>query len=141
MKRMVLAFVVLLLYSCESNKDFLIINNSDDDIIVVHNDESFVKNKPLFMHSDTWGSKGEYNTEFLVATRIPAHSSDNRFAPKVFLLYEDIDTLFIAVFNLLDCDTLSFEDFKKKYPIKHEFKVTLQDMIDREWTLVYPPEE
>ena len=140
MNKGVLTFIVLLfLYSCESNNDFLILNNSDDEIIVVNDDKSFVKNKPLFMHSETWRYKEQYDFEFLKYVRIHAHSSDDRFSYRA-LFYEGIDTLCIAVFNLLDCDTLSFEEFKQKYPIKHEFKVTLQDMIDREWTLVYPPE-
>ena len=55
--------------------------------------------------------------------------------------YYQTDTLYIVIFNRKDYDSLSTEDFRKLYPIQYEFKITLQYMIDREWTLVYPPEE
>lgn len=71
---------------------------------------------------------------------ISAHSFKNFDRWRTYM-YESFkfDTLYIGVFNKLDFDTLSLEEFKSKYPIKYEFKVTLQDMIDRDWTLVYPP--
>jgi hypothetical protein len=48
------------------------------------------------------------------------------------------DTLYIGVFNRIDMDNMSCDEFKHKYPLQHEWKVTLADMEACDWTLVYP---
>lgn len=51
------------------------------------------------------------------------------------------DTLYIGVFCRKDIDTMSCEEFKQKFPLKKEWKVTLADMQACDWTLVYTPED
>ncbi|GHS89448.1 hypothetical protein FACS1894201_10820 [Bacteroidia bacterium] len=46
---------------------------------------------------------------------------------------------YIGVFNRIDIDTMSCEEFEQKYPLKQEWKVTLADMEACDWTLVYAP--
>ena len=48
---------------------------------------------------------------------------------------------FLGIFNCMDVDTMTCEEFKRKFPLKHEWKVTLKDMVANNWTLVYPPED
>ena len=50
------------------------------------------------------------------------------------------DTLSIGVFNRIDIDTMSCEEFEEKFPLKHEWRVTLADMKACDWILVYPQE-
>ncbi len=83
--------------------------------------------------------KDEYK-EILWDTRIKPHSSRD-IEHWGNWMYDYPDTTFFGIFNTIDLDTMSLEEFKSKFPIKHEFKVTLQDMIDRDWTLIYPPSE
>lgn len=47
----------------------------------------------------------------------------------------------LGIFNRMDVDTMTCEEFKRKFPLKHEWKVTLKDMVANNWTLVYPPED
>ena len=44
----------------------------------------------------------------------------------------------LGIFNRIDVDTLSCEEFKHKFPLKKEWKVTVADMEEDNWTLVYP---
>ena len=74
-------------------------------------------------------------------TRTKPHSSRNIGYWRNDWIYDYLDTTYFRVFNVIDYDTMSLDEFKNKYPIKHVFKVTLQDMIDRDWTLIYPPDE
>jgi len=47
----------------------------------------------------------------------------------------------LGIFNRIDIDTMSCEEFKRKFPLKKEWKVTLADMQACDWTLVYTPED
>ena len=51
------------------------------------------------------------------------------------------DTMYLGVFNRIDIDTMSCEEFEKTFPLKKEWKVTLADMEACDWTLVYTSEE
>ena len=136
--------IVLSLFfiSCfDDSKDsdsFKFVNNSDDDIMFVYGKVSHYTRKMIRPYRET---SSEYNN-LLRNGCIPAHSYKH-FDYMKKMVYEafESDTLFIAVFNLLDYDTLSTEEFDNKYPIKHEYQVTLQDLIDCDWTLVFPPDE
>ena len=133
-------FCFTFLLSCrDKTTDFVIVNNSDYDIIPVHNGVSLYVDSIYDYHPEIQ-SKSEYKRITNVGC-IQSHSSKSidRWNDMMSDYFKD-DTLYIGIFSRLDFDTLSLSDFKKKYPIKHEFKVTLQDMIDMEWTLVYPPE-
>ena len=115
-----------------------IINDSDDDIVVFISSESF------FNHMLIGGPKEGYtNREYKDLLRdicIPSHSVKyfDHWRKYMNENYKT-DTLYWAIFNMLDYDTLSRDEFKSKYPIKYEYKVTLQNMIDTDWILIYPP--
>ena len=47
----------------------------------------------------------------------------------------------LGVFNRIDIDTMSCEEFVQAYPLKKEWKVTLKDMQTGDWTLIYTPED
>ena len=47
----------------------------------------------------------------------------------------------VGLFNLIDIDTMSCEEFVREYPIKKEWILTLEDMIACDWKLDYTPEE
>ena len=38
-------------------------------------------------------------------------------------------------------NSMPCEEFKRKIPLKHEWRVTLKDMVANNWTLVYPSED
>ena len=51
------------------------------------------------------------------------------------------DTVYIWVFNRIDLDTLSCDEYNKFFPLKKEWKVTQKDMEACNWTLEYTPDE
>lgn len=135
-------FIILNLFfiSCfDDSKDsdsFKIVNDSDDDIVFFYDKESLYSHKVIRPIRET---SSEYKN-LLRNGCIPAHSYKQfDYMKKMVYRTFESDTLFIAVFNLLDYDTLSTEEFDNKYPIKHEYQVTLQDLIDCDWTLFFPP--
>lgn len=135
-------FIILSLFfiSCfDDSKDsdsFKIVNDSDDDIVFFYDKVSHYSHKVIRPIRET---SSEYKN-LLRNGCIPAHSYKHfDYMKKMVYRTFESDTLFIAVFNLLDYDTLSTEEFDNKYPIKHEYQVTLQDLIDCDWTLFFPP--
>ncbi len=46
----------------------------------------------------------------------------------------------LGIFNRIDIDTMSCEEFEQQFPLKKEWKVTLADMQAADWTLIYTPE-
>lgn len=47
----------------------------------------------------------------------------------------------LGIFNRIDIDRMSCEEFKQVYPLKKEWKLTLADMQACDWTLVYTPDD
>lgn len=146
MSKMVLSLFLLVMFfvsSCGENENvdaFKIVNNTDDDILFFYDKDSHYKYKVIggpLEGGTTW----EYK-QLLRNACISAHSYKyfDYMKPMFYRAFES-DTLYIAIFNMLDYDTLSRDEFKSKYPIKYEYMVTLQDMIDRDWTLFYPPND
>lgn len=125
------------LSSCTPQQRFTIVNNSDEEIMVKRDGRSILRDS-IIIHPDKT-PKDEYK-EILWDTRIKPHSSRD-IEHWGNWMYDYPDTTFFGIFNTIDLDTMTLEEFKSKFPIKHEFKVTLQDMIDRDWTLIYPPSE
>jgi hypothetical protein len=80
-------------------------------------------------------TKQEYEN-FIHYKAIKPHSSKDIIG----LRYLDSqDTVFIHIFNRIDMDTMSCEEFKQKHPLKYEWKkVTVTDMEACDWTLEYP---
>lgn len=140
----ILLVAIHLLASCEyDDLSWIFVNNSDEDILIARNNSSFYIDSiiPCYL-SDVYS--GRLYTHFYEDACILAHSRKkmDRIENRSMIdKYYQTDTLYIVIFNRKDYDSLSTEDFRKLYPIQYEFKITLQYMIDREWTLVYPPEE
>ena len=87
-------------------------------------------------------TKSEYR-DLIYFWGISPHSSKNihQFEWGEYLLSNPADTMIIRIFDRLDADTLTCDEFNNIYPLKHEFKVTLEDMINCDWTLYYPLEK
>ena len=137
-------FSFLSVSSCCENVNvdaFKIVNNTDDDILFFYDKVSHYKFKVIGGPLEEGGTTWEYK-HLLKNACISAHSYKyfDYMKPMFYRAFES-DTLYIAIFNMLDYDTLSRDEFKSKYPIKYEYKVTLQDMIDCDWTLIYPPND
>lgn len=133
----ILIIKVLCLISCTPQQRFTIVNNSEETILVVHNNKS-VKMNPIYDIHPEENTKSEYN-EMLNFSSIKPHSNKNIDYWGDYIRDTPNDTMYLGIFFVIDLDTMSLEEFKTKYPIRYEFKVTLQDMINRDWTLVYPP--
>ena len=144
MKNLLLPLLLLLSFvSCFDDNKIVdgvkIVNNSDDDIVIPYGRRSFYKHIGGFVRDRM--TIREYR-DLIRDLCIHAHS--NRyldFLKDIITDSHEVDTLYLGVFNKEDCDTLTVDDFNTKYPIKYEFKVTLQYMIDHDWALVYPPED
>ena len=48
------------------------------------------------------------------------------------------DTTYVYLYNKIDVDTMSCDEFNQKHPVKKLFAVTKADMEKMNWTLVYP---
>ncbi|WP_295095835.1 hypothetical protein [Ruminococcus sp.] len=144
MKKDSLAIILLalLLISCidkhEEYDGLKIINNSDFNILFWHAREHLYNYSDYFYHPSRHSRS--YNLEVLRDRLVPSHSYRQIDVLKTSLTKNPQDTFFIGIFHQLDFDTLSPEDFRTIFPIKYEYIVNMQDMIDRDWTLVYPPE-
>lgn len=144
---MVRLFLSLLLFlsfiSCRNEdtevNSIKIVNNSDDDVVILLKRDSFYDNPTNEGGYPYLGTNREYK-DFIRNGCINAHSYKhlNNYKTYISELFVT-DTLFMGVFNRLDYDTLSREEFKVIYPIKHEYKITLQYMLDQDWTIIYPP--
>lgn len=142
MKRLFfLLFIIamLVLVNCSEHQSLEFVNNSEETILVVHNNKSVIKNPIYDIHPEE-NTKSEYN-EMLNFHAIKPHSNKNIDYWGDYIRDTPNDTMYLGIFFVIDLDTMSLEEFKTKYPIRYEFKVTLQDMIDRDWTLIYPPSE
>lgn len=127
--------------SCEHQDEyrFIIKKNSEQEIIILTADFSMISanhnNKPMCLKPMT---DLEYN-DLLFYHMIKPHSNKTF---KRYRLDENLnDITYIGVFNLIDIDTMSCEEFERTFPLKHEWKVTLADIEAFDWTLVYEPKE
>ncbi|MDR1180637.1 MAG: hypothetical protein LBL13_01470 [Bacteroidales bacterium] len=114
-------------------------NNSDKEIICIGLMNISVAQDSLCIKPTT---KFEYE-DFIYNNMIKPYSSrkiEIDMIVKEMQIYPDI-VWYIGVFNRIDMDTMSCEEFKQKYPIKKEWQITLADMEAVNWTLVYTSEE
>lgn len=140
MKNILMLFITVLFCngSCESKEgqSFVIQNNSEKEIIIVWSFYLPIPNDSMCIKPKT---NIEYE-ELIHSSMVEPHSSRdferNRVGEE--MISHPDDTLYIGVFNLIDIDTMSCEEFELEFPIKHEWKVTLADMEACNWTLVYP---
>ena len=69
---------------------------------------------------------------------IPANSSKNHDGIANTIIARPFDTVYIYLYNRVDVDNMSCEEFNEKRPILKEWRVTFADMEACDWTLVYP---
>ena len=127
--------------SCERKTDkfsITIVNHSDLEIISIFDMYYCIPQRPVCVKPDT---RIEYG-DSIYHSAIKPYSSKNfeRTRAAEDLMSHTTDTIYIGVFNRIDIDTMSCEEFKEKYPLKKEWKVTLADMQACDWTLVYEPD-
>ena len=126
--------------SCERQEEgqpFIIQNDSDKEIIADFSRYVTISQDTVCIKPVT---KSEYD-DFIRSNMIKSHSNKNFERFSNFILKNPQDTLYIGVFYRVDMDTMPCDEFKQKYPLKKEWKVTLADMEACDWTLVYTPEE
>ena len=140
--KFVLLILIFLLFcngSCEHEEGqrFIIHNNSDKEIVVVYS--SFPMNNECFIGGNE--TKMEYEN-FMYNRAIKSHSNKNfsRLTKSIINRFSYQDTTYFYVFNRIDMDTMSCEEFEEKFPLKHEWRVTLADVKACDWILVYPQE-
>lgn len=122
--------------SCESPKAqyyITIQNNSDNEVLIVGSLYSSVSKDSLCFKPTT---KVEYEN-FIHYAAIKPHSIkkmkiDKEQMQKYNLVWS------LGVFNRIDMDAMSCEEFEQAFPLKKEWKVTLADIEMDGWTLVYP---
>ena len=121
--------------SCENRIEqrFIIQNNSEQEIVVIYS--TFTINSPVCLKGND--TKQEY-VDFIYHNAIKPNSDKNITGLGGLMIANLEDTTYIYVFNRLDMDTMSCDEFKLKYPLKKEWKVTVADMEEDNWTLVYP---
>jgi len=133
----ILFFALFVNGSCEYKEGhrFIIQNNSDLEIIPIFDMYYSISQRPVCIKPST---RIEYG-DFIYYNAIKPYSSKNfeRTRAAEDLMSHTTDTIYIGVFNRIDIDTMSCEEFKEKYPLKKEWKVTLADMQACDWTLVY----
>lgn len=133
---------VLLLVGCEQreNHRFIIQNDSDKELIIIWAQFSIAKN-PFCINFSRMGRQ-EYR-DFIRDRMIRPHSYKNfeeiGFAESMMGSPNRI--LYFSVFYRIDMATMSCEEFKEKFPIRKEWRVTLADMEANDWTLVYTPKK
>ena len=135
-------FIFTLFYngSCEKPRGqyFLTIqNNSDKEIIFQGSLYSSMQDTTCF-NIKAWTTM-EYQN-FIYDRLIKPYSSRKIEIDMTvgFLQTHPNNIWSVGIFNRIDIDTMSCEEFIEKYPLKHEWRVTLADMESSDWTLVYP---
>jgi hypothetical protein len=129
--------------SCKSREGeyFITIqNNSDKEIIFIGSllHTSITQDTMCFKPM----TKMEYE-DFIYNNMIKPYSSrkiEIDMIVKEMQTYPDI-VWHVGIFNRIDIDTMSCEEFKQKYPLKKEWNITSADMQATDSTLVYTSEE
>lgn len=139
----ILALVVFMLYCsgcCKYREGlpFYIQNDSDQEIIATWN-----LYLPIPRENGCIKPPTQYEYEVLISSlMIRPYSKRNFESNRVreYMLTNPNDSLFVAIFNRIDVDTMSCKEFERIFPIKKEWEVTLEDMEACDWTLVYTPD-
>jgi len=139
---LIFAFVLFCGGSCEKKEGqyFITIqNNSDKEIIFTLDLYSSISQDTMCFGTMITKEYKNLIRNFM----IKPNSSKKK---EIDLIVEDIQKypdfkLSIGIFNRIDVDTMSCEEFKQNYPLKKEWSLTLADMEACDWTLVYTPDE
>jgi len=135
------AFILFCNGSCEvKEKQSLIIrNNSEIEIIIEH--LGFKSSDyPGCMSIKTLSGR-EYKDIIYYKSIKPQESKNFEHIAAFILRYNPEDTTYIWVFNRVDLDTMSCDEYEKNFPLKKEWKVTVADMEACNWYLEYTTEE
>lgn len=128
--------------SCESQEKHFFItiqNNTDKEIVYQGSLHSSIALDTMCFKPMT---KKEYE-DFIYSRLIKPYSSKKIEIDMIVNNMEaNPDIVWsLGIFNRIDIDTMSCEEFKQVFPLKKEWKVTLADMQACDWTLVYTPED
>ena len=72
---------------------------------------------------------------------IPPISSKTQTGIANFLIDHPSDTLYVYIYNRIDIDNMSCEEFNRERPIQKSWAITKADAEAMNWTLVYELEE
>ncbi|NDW19888.1 hypothetical protein D0T53_13395 [Dysgonomonas sp. 216] len=135
MKTKLILIMVFALFFCgkcddDDDQSFIIYNNSDKEIIISYGYFTSY-NLPSCINY-----KGEEYDRFIRNNAIKPHSNKNM--KNIAKVINPQDTLYIEVFNRIDMDTMSCEEFKDKLPIKKTWLFTKKEAEATNWTVTYP---
>ena len=136
MKSIIYLIVVLIIVVCSSCEEpqyqsLILFNNSDKTVILT------LSNFPMPHECRKPSGKYEYNN-MLRNNAIGSHSKiDLKYRLSDSFLSGQ-DTLFILVFDRIDVDTMSCEQFVQSYPVKKQWELTKSEAELSNWVLTYP---
>ena len=134
------AFILFCNGSCEvKEKQSLTIKNNSKMEIIVQQLTFKSPDHPGCLTLNTFGGR-EYDN-LIYHKSIKPLSSRNMENIAYSILHNLNDTTYIWVFNRVDLDTMSCDEYEKFFPLKKEWKVTVADMEACNWYLEYTPEE
>jgi hypothetical protein len=121
-------------------------NEEEGQSLIVHNNSSkdVVPSCAFFPLMDKTPAPTciELGTKVKRATldrvQIPANSSKKINGAATVLIERPQDTLYIYLYNRIDVDKMSCEEFKQKNPIQKRWAITKTDAEAMNWTLEYP---
>jgi len=118
----------------EEGQRFIIQNNSEQEVMIVNAWYSSIT--PGCIKPTTKVEYEDFIHSRMIKPRSEKNFERNKFAE--YMMEHPNTILYFGVFYRIDMDTMSCEEFKQKFPLKKEWKVTLADMEACDWTLVYP---
>ena len=118
----------------EEGQSLIIQNNSNEKIIpyvacihpTLDKDPGCLKPSGKFERSD-----------YLDGQILPKSSKKFEEIGSLFINHP-LDTMYIYLYNCIDIDNMSCEEFRQKNPIQKRWAVTKSDVEACNWTLVYP---
>jgi len=129
----IVAFLIIVCGSCEeSNQQSLIILNNSDKTVFLS--LSGFQGEPECIKP---ANKHDYNN-MLRNNAIGAHSKIDLKDRLSDSFLSGHKTLFILVFDRMDVDTMSCEQFEQIYPIKKQWQLTKSEAELSNWVLTYP---
>jgi hypothetical protein len=129
----IVTFLIFVCGSCEEDHDqsLIILNNSDKTVVLSLS--RFQGEPECFKPENKW----EYDN-FLRNNAIGSHSKIDLKGRLSSGFLSGQDTLFIQIFDRIDMDTMSCEQFEQSYPIKKQWKLTKSEAELSNWVLTYP---
>ena len=129
----IVAFLIFVCGSCEESHDqsLLIYNNSDKTVILT------LSGFLIEHECRKPANKYDYNN-MLRNNAIGAHSKIDLKDRLSGSFLSGQDTLFIQVFDRIDVDTMSCEQFAQIYPVKKQWELTKSEAELSNWVLTYP---